>query len=73
MLDLGCCAPTEGTIYPVLREFEQGGYVTAHTETVAGRGRKGLHVDRQGPRSLHGGGRCLDGGGCASPVSNGGF
>lgn len=36
----GCCAPTEGTIYPVLREFEQGGYVTAHTETVAGRGRK---------------------------------
>ena len=36
----GCCAPTEGTLYPVLREFEQGGYVTAHTETVAGRGRK---------------------------------
>ena len=36
----GCCAPTEGTIYPVLREFEQGGYVTAHTETVAGRRRK---------------------------------
>ncbi|HBP5148475.1 TPA: PadR family transcriptional regulator [Pseudomonas aeruginosa] len=36
----GCCSPTEGTIYPVLREFEQGGYVTAHTETVAGRGRK---------------------------------
>ncbi|HCL3407584.1 TPA: PadR family transcriptional regulator [Pseudomonas aeruginosa] len=36
----GCCAPTEGTIYPVLREFEQGGYVSVHTETVAGRGRK---------------------------------
>ncbi|WP_206606977.1 MULTISPECIES: PadR family transcriptional regulator [Photorhabdus] len=36
----GCCAPTEGTLYPVLREFEQGGYVTAHTETVSGRGRK---------------------------------
>jgi len=36
----GCCAPTEGTLYPVLREFEQGGYVTAHTETVAGRERK---------------------------------
>jgi len=36
----GCCAPTEGTIYPVLREFEEGGYVTAHTETVSGRGRK---------------------------------
>ena len=36
----GCCAPTEGTIYPVLREFEQGGYVTVQSETVAGRGRK---------------------------------
>ncbi len=36
----GCCAPTEGTIYPVLREFEQGGYVTVHNETVSGRGRK---------------------------------
>lgn len=36
----GCCAPTEGTIYPVLREFEEGGYVTSHSERVAGRGRK---------------------------------
>ena len=36
----GCCAPAEGTIYPVLREFEQGGYVTAHTEMVQGRQRK---------------------------------
>jgi DNA-binding PadR family transcriptional regulator len=36
----GCCSPAEGTIYPVLREFEQGGYVTAHTEVVHGRQRK---------------------------------
>jgi PadR family transcriptional regulator PadR len=36
----GCCAPAEGTIYPVLREFEQGGYVTARTEVVHGRQRK---------------------------------
>jgi DNA-binding PadR family transcriptional regulator len=36
----GCCSPAEGTIYPVLREFEQGGYVTAHTEVVQGRQRK---------------------------------
>ena len=36
----GCCTPTEGTIYPVLREFERGGYVTVHAETVSGRGRK---------------------------------
>ena len=27
----GCCSPTEGTIYPVLREFEEGGYVTSET------------------------------------------
>lgn len=36
----GCCSPTEGTLYPVLREFERGGYVTAHTEVVQGRQRK---------------------------------
>jgi PadR family transcriptional regulator, regulatory protein PadR len=36
----GCCSPAEGTIYPVLREFEQGGYVTAHTDVVHGRQRK---------------------------------
>jgi len=36
----GCCAPTEGTIYPVLREFEEGGYVTAETAIVSGRERK---------------------------------
>lgn len=36
----GCCSPTEGTIYPVLREFEQGGYLTSRTEVVSGRERK---------------------------------
>ncbi|MDF2998288.1 MAG: transcriptional regulator [Xanthobacteraceae bacterium] len=36
----GCCSPTEGTIYPVLREFEEGGYVTSETEVVSGRERK---------------------------------
>jgi DNA-binding PadR family transcriptional regulator len=36
----GCCSPTEGTIYPVLREFEAGGYVTAASEMVSGRERK---------------------------------
>lgn len=36
----GCCAPVDGTIYPVLHEFEQGGYVTVQSETVAGRDRK---------------------------------
>jgi PadR family transcriptional regulator, regulatory protein PadR len=36
----GCCSPTEGTIYPVLREFEEGGYVTSETAVVSGRQRK---------------------------------
>lgn len=36
----GCCSPTEGTIYPALREFEEGGYVTSETEIVSGRERK---------------------------------
>ena len=36
----GCCSPTEGTIYPVLREFEAGGFVTAREEVVQGRQRR---------------------------------
>ena len=36
----GCCSPTEGTIYPALREFEEGGYVTSESEVVQGRERK---------------------------------
>ena len=36
----GCCSPREGTIYPVLKQFADGGYVTFRTETVSGRERK---------------------------------
>lgn len=36
----GCCTPTEGTIYPVLREFEECDCVIASTEVVNGRERK---------------------------------
>ena len=36
----GCCSPAEGTIYPVLREFEAGGFVTATEEVVQGRQRR---------------------------------
>lgn len=36
----GCCSPTEGTIYPVLREFETGGFVTVEEEVVQGRQRR---------------------------------
>src|SRR3954447_12433666 len=36
----GCCSPTEGGLYPVLRELEQGGYAIATAEVVSGRERK---------------------------------
>ena len=35
-----CCSPTEGTIYPVLRKFEAGGFVTATEEVAQGRQRR---------------------------------
>lgn len=36
----GCCSPAEGTIYPVLREFESGGFVTVAEQVVQGRQRR---------------------------------
>lgn len=36
----GCCSPSEGTVYPMLNEFETGGYLSATAEVVQGRSRK---------------------------------
>ncbi len=36
----GCCSPSEGALYPTLKEFEQGGYLTSAAEVVSGRERK---------------------------------
>lgn len=36
----GCCSPTPGALYPVLKEFEAGGYVTVDPQVVGGRQRK---------------------------------
>ena len=44
----GCCSPTEGTIYPALREFEEGGYVTSESEVVQGRERKVYTLTERG-------------------------
>lgn len=44
----GCCSPTEGTIYPALREFEEGGYVTSDTEIVSGRERRVYTLTEKG-------------------------
>lgn len=35
-----CCAPTEGSLYPVLKEFMEAGLVTVDVQEVAGRERK---------------------------------
>lgn len=39
-LTKGCCAPTEGSLYPLLREFVEAGVVTVETQVVSGRERK---------------------------------
>lgn len=44
----GCCSPTEGTIYPVLREFEAGGYLTSELFVVSGRERKVYALTEKG-------------------------
>jgi DNA-binding PadR family transcriptional regulator len=48
----GCCSPTEGTIYPVLREFEEGGYVTSKTTVVTGRERKTYTLTDKGRQAF---------------------
>ena len=44
----GCCSPTPGALYPVLKEFEAGGYVTAVHEVVGGRHRKVYAITDRG-------------------------
>lgn len=36
----GCCAPTEGSLYPVLKEFTDAGLLSLDTRVVSGRERK---------------------------------
>lgn len=48
----GCCTPTEGTIYPVLKQFEDGGYVTCACEVVSGRERKVYTVTDKGRQAF---------------------
>jgi len=48
----GCCSPAEGTIYPVLKQYEEGGYVTAHEEIVSGRTRKVYELTDKGRQAF---------------------
>lgn len=44
----GCCCPTEGSLYPMLKEFEEGGYVTSEVMSVSGRERKVYTITEKG-------------------------
>ena len=44
----GCCHPTEGSLYPMLKEFEKGGYVISETMSVSGRERKVYTITEKG-------------------------
>jgi len=44
----GCCAPTEGSLYPVLHEFVQNGLVTSQTQVVNNRERKVYTLTNKG-------------------------
>ena len=48
----GCCSPSEGTIYPVLRDFEENGLVTQEAEVVSGRERKVYTLTDKGRDAL---------------------
>ncbi|MBE3588689.1 MAG: helix-turn-helix transcriptional regulator [Thermoanaerobacteraceae bacterium] len=47
----GCCAPTEGSLYPVLKEFTEAGLVEMTTELVSGRERKVYTLTPAGERA----------------------
>jgi len=47
-----CCRPTEGSLYPMLKEFEEGSYVTSETISVSGRDRKVYTLTDKGLKAL---------------------
>lgn len=47
----GCCVPTYGTIYPVLKELENGGYCTSSYEIVGKRKRKVYTLTERGEKA----------------------
>jgi DNA-binding PadR family transcriptional regulator len=49
----GCCQPTEGSLYPMLKEFEKGGYVTSQTIMVSGRERRVYTLIAKGLEALN--------------------
>ncbi|OPX87341.1 MAG: Transcriptional regulator PadR-like family protein [Pelotomaculum sp. PtaB.Bin104] len=47
----GCCAPTEGSLYPVLKEFTDIGLVSLTTQIVSGRERKIYTLSNEGEKA----------------------
>jgi DNA-binding PadR family transcriptional regulator len=47
----GCCAPTEGSLYPVLKEFVDEGLVNIEVQLVSGRERKVYTITEEGRRA----------------------
>jgi len=47
-----CCCPTEGSLYPMLKEFEKGDYVTSEALLVSGRERKVYTLTEKGLKAL---------------------
>jgi len=41
-----------GTLYPILHELAQGGYLTCRSETIGGKRRKNYRITRQGRQLL---------------------
>ena len=44
----GWCKPTDGMIYPTLKEMVAGGYVECTSEVIGGRQRKVCHLTEKG-------------------------
>jgi PadR family transcriptional regulator PadR len=49
------CAPTQATVYPVLREFERCGCVRSRTDVVRGHQRRVYSATAKGRRALESG------------------
>ena len=47
----GCCTPAYSTIYPILKEFVEGGYASVRSDTEAGRARKVYTLTAKGRRA----------------------
>lgn len=51
-LTQGCCSPSQAAIYPVLKDFMHGGYVTCQEETACGRKRKVYSLTPKGRQAF---------------------